>query len=97
MSYYQFLNTTYREYLDRIKAFNKREEREWERTREIVFFMHVLHPYIKKEHMPKTAQDLWKLPSERNEKVVVRFEKRTEEEKALARAYFAQFGMHLIN
>lgn len=49
--------TSYREFELRLKGWNERERREWERARWQMFLVMQMHPNIKQHHKPKSPQE----------------------------------------
>ena len=85
---------TYRDYLHKIKAHNERIEQEWSMRRWQVWHEYLLSPYIKSQHKPKSPADLFRLPSEREQKIT---DTRTAEEKQEVRDFFRSKGLEIVN
>ena len=49
--------TSYREFDLRLKGWNEKERREWERARWQMFLLMQMHPNIKQNSKPKSPQD----------------------------------------
>ena len=63
-AYNEARKITYREYLHKIAAYEKRKNNQWEIVRYQVFHDLLGNPYIKKGDKPKRPTDLFKLSTD---------------------------------
>ena len=87
-AYNEARKITYREYLHKIAAYEKRKNNQWEIVRYQVFHDLLGNPYIKKGDKLKRVTDLFRLPTDKRDMPTIDISISDEELQALKKIDF---------